>query len=189
MGTTPSALPRIAFRHRKGGTGKTSLAIGRAVRLAGGSAPDTHPERHSPARGARVLLLDADPQATASAWGERFADRFGIAVRADSGFALWRDLVLCGWQTVRLRPDAPGARRVLGAPNPRAMRDPHGRLEAFQPNDMNLRWGPVRLVNSRPLMPIEDALAICLRHPDAPASAKSSRLTTAHTPVRRRART
>ena len=131
----------------------------------------------------RAGLEDADYR------GERFADRFGIAVRADSGFALWRDLVLCGWQTVRLRPDAPGARRVLGAPNPRAMRDPHGRLEAFQPNDMNLRWGPVRLVNSRPLMPIEDALAICLRHPDAPASAKSSRLTTAHTPVRRRART
>lgn len=91
MSTTPSAPPRIAFWHRKGGTGKTSLAIGCAVRLAGGSAPDTHPERHSPAGGARVLLLDADPQATASAWGERFADRFGIAVRAESGFALWRD--------------------------------------------------------------------------------------------------
>ncbi|WP_300970601.1 ParA family protein [Thiocapsa sp.] len=91
MNTAHLAPPRIAFWHRKGGTGKTSLAIGCAVRLAGGSAPGTHAERHSPAPGARVLLLDTDPQGTAAAWGERFADRFGIAVRADSGFALWRD--------------------------------------------------------------------------------------------------
>jgi chromosome partitioning protein len=91
MSAIPAAPARIAFWHRKGGTGKTSLAIGCAVRLAGGSAPDTHPERHSPAPGARVLLLDTDPQGTAAAWGERFADRFGIAVRADSGFAVWRD--------------------------------------------------------------------------------------------------
>lgn len=91
MSTVPLAPPRIAFWHRKGGTGKTSLAIGCAVRLAGGSASDTDPERHSLAPGARVLLLDTDPQGTAAAWGERFADRFGIAVRADSGFALWRD--------------------------------------------------------------------------------------------------
>jgi chromosome partitioning protein len=85
------APPRIAFWHRKGGTGKTSLAIGCAVRLADGSVPDAHAERHAPARGARVLLLDTDPQGTAAAWGERFADRFGIAVRAESGLALWRD--------------------------------------------------------------------------------------------------
>jgi chromosome partitioning protein len=99
MSTAPSAPPRIAFRHRKGGTGKTSLAIGCAVRLAGGS--DTHPERHSPAPDARVLLLDTDPQGTASAWGERFADRFGFTVRADSGFALWHD-----WAERAMRFDA-----------------------------------------------------------------------------------
>ncbi|MFB1489117.1 MULTISPECIES: ParA family protein [unclassified Thiocapsa] len=91
MSTALVAPPRIAFWHRKGGTGKTSLAIGCAVRLAGGSAPDAGVQRHSPERGDRVLLLDTDPQGTAAAWGERFADRFGIAVRADSGFALWRD--------------------------------------------------------------------------------------------------
>ncbi|CRI64315.1 putative ATPases involved in chromosome partitioning-like protein [Thiocapsa sp. KS1] len=91
MSTALVAPPRIAFWHRKGGTGKTSLAIGCAVRLACGFAPNGDAERHSPAPGARVLLLDTDPQGTAAAWGERFADRFGIAVRADSGFALWRD--------------------------------------------------------------------------------------------------
>ncbi|HSO83599.1 ParA family protein [Thiocapsa sp.] len=101
MSTFPLAPPRIAFWHRKGGTGKTSLAIGCAVRLAGGCAPDTHPEQHSPAPDARVLLLDSDPQGTASAWGERFADRFGIAVRADSGFALWHD-----WAERAMRFDA-----------------------------------------------------------------------------------
>jgi chromosome partitioning protein len=91
MSTALVAPPRIAFWHRKGGTGKTSLAIGCAVHLAGGSAPDTRAQGHPPAHGARVLLLDTDPQGTAAAWGERFADRFGIAVRADSGLALWRD--------------------------------------------------------------------------------------------------
>jgi chromosome partitioning protein len=101
MSTVPTAPPRIAFWHRKGGTGKTSLAIGCAVRLAGESAREAHPERHSPARGARVLLLDTDPQGTAAAWGERFADRFGIAVRADSGFAFRRD-----WVERALRFDA-----------------------------------------------------------------------------------
>ncbi|WP_296699669.1 ParA family protein [Thiocapsa sp. UBA6158] len=91
MSTDPMPPARIAFWHRKGGTGKTSLAIGCAVRLAGGSAADLDADPHSPAQGARVLLLDTDPQGTAAAWGERFADRFGIAVRADSGFALWHD--------------------------------------------------------------------------------------------------
>lgn len=91
MSTNPMPPPRIAFWHRKGGTGKTSLAIGCAVRLAGESAVVLDAARHSPAQGARVLLLDTDPQGTAAAWGERFADRFGITVRADSGFALWRD--------------------------------------------------------------------------------------------------
>ncbi|RKT44635.1 ParA family protein [Thiocapsa rosea] len=91
MSTVPMTPPRIAFWHRKGGTGKTSLAIGCAVRLAGGSAAGLDAEGHPPAHGARVLLLDTDPQGTAAAWGERFADRFGIAVRADSGFALWHD--------------------------------------------------------------------------------------------------
>ncbi len=101
MSTVPKATPRIAFWHRKGGTGKTSLAIGCAVRLADGSAADLDADRPSPAHGARVLLLDADPQGTAAAWGERFADRFGIAVRADSGFALWHD-----WAERAMRFDA-----------------------------------------------------------------------------------
>jgi chromosome partitioning protein len=95
MSTALVAPPRIAFWHRKGGTGKTSLATGCAVCLAGGSAADPDADRHSPASSARMLLLDTDPQGTAAAWGERFADRFGIAVRADSGFALWRDWAEC----------------------------------------------------------------------------------------------
>jgi chromosome partitioning protein len=69
---------RIAFWHRKGGTGKTSLAIGCALSLA--------------AQGARVLLLDVDPQGTAAAWGDGFADAAGVVVRSDRGAAIWRDL-------------------------------------------------------------------------------------------------
>jgi hypothetical protein len=52
--------------------------------------------------------------------------------------------------------------------NPQAMRELHGRLEAFQPDYRSLKWGRVRLVNSKALMLIEEALAICLRHPDDP---------------------
>jgi hypothetical protein len=52
--------------------------------------------------------------------------------------------------------------------NPRAMRELHERLKAFQPDYMNLKWGPVRLIKSRALMLIEEALTICLRHPDDP---------------------
>ena len=61
-------MRRLAFLHRKGGTGKTTLAIGAAMTLA--------------ARGERVLLLDLDPQGTAAVWGERFAERHGFLVRA-----------------------------------------------------------------------------------------------------------
>ncbi len=63
------------FWHQKGGTGKTTLAIAYAIRLA----MDGH----------RVLLIDSDPQGTATAWGERFAARWGLVVR---GAAAWRSL-------------------------------------------------------------------------------------------------
>lgn len=52
--------------------------------------------------------------------------------------------------------------------NPQAMRELHGRLEAFQPDYRSLNWGRVRLVNSKALMLIEDALTNCLRHQDNP---------------------
>ncbi|RKT46371.1 hypothetical protein [Thiocapsa rosea] len=52
--------------------------------------------------------------------------------------------------------------------NPRAMRELQARLEAFQPDYRSVNWGRVRLVNSKALMLCEDALGICLRHPDDP---------------------
>lgn len=58
----------IGFLHQKGGTGKSSLAIAAAVGLA--------------ARGARVLLLDADYQGTSSDWGNAYGAAFGVEVRA-----------------------------------------------------------------------------------------------------------
>jgi chromosome partitioning protein len=61
----------LAFWHQKGGTGKTTLAIASACRLA--------------SIGRRVLLLDTDPQGTAAAWGDRFADSSGLAVRTHIG--------------------------------------------------------------------------------------------------------
>lgn len=52
--------------------------------------------------------------------------------------------------------------------NPRAMRELHERLKAFQPDYMHQRWGQVRLVHSKALMLIEEAFTICLRHSDDP---------------------
>lgn len=52
--------------------------------------------------------------------------------------------------------------------NPRAMQELHGRLKAFQSDYRSLSWGQVRLVHSKALLLIEDALTICLRHPDDP---------------------
>jgi chromosome partitioning protein len=66
----------LAFWHQKGGTGKTTLAIASACRLA--------------SIGRRVLLLDTDPQGTAAAWGDRFADSSGLAVRTHIGERLDR---------------------------------------------------------------------------------------------------
>lgn len=66
--TTTGSRPlrTTALFHQKGGTGKTTLAIASALTLA---------------RDHRVLLMDLDPQGTASAWGERYADHHGIVVR------------------------------------------------------------------------------------------------------------
>lgn len=73
----PTQAPRrLVFWHQKGGTGKTTLAIATAVALA-----------HA---GSRVLLLDTDPQGTACAWGERWADHWGLVVRAHAGGGLWQ---------------------------------------------------------------------------------------------------
>lgn len=58
----------VSFLHQKGGTGKSTLAIGLATSLAG--------------RGARVLLLDADYQGTSADWGNRFGPAFGVEVRS-----------------------------------------------------------------------------------------------------------
>jgi len=58
----------VAFLHQKGGTGKSTLALGCAAALAGG--------------GARVLVIDADYQGTSSDWGNRWAGRFGFEVRS-----------------------------------------------------------------------------------------------------------
>ncbi|KRT56247.1 ParA family protein [endosymbiont of Ridgeia piscesae] len=61
-------MQSLAFLHQKGGTGKTTLAIASCIALA--------------ASGARVLLLDIDPQGSASTWGDHYAERFGVVVRA-----------------------------------------------------------------------------------------------------------
>lgn len=58
----------IAFVHQKGGTGKTTLAVAAAMALA--------------QTGARVLLLDADVQGTASEWASRWGERFRIVARS-----------------------------------------------------------------------------------------------------------
>jgi chromosome partitioning protein len=58
----------IAFVHQKGGTGKTTLAIATAMALA--------------QTGARVLLLDADVQGTASEWASRWGDRYRVVARS-----------------------------------------------------------------------------------------------------------
>jgi chromosome partitioning protein len=53
-----------AFLHQKGGTGKSTLAIASALALA--------------SEGHAVMLVDADPQGTASEWGHRFGRRHGV---------------------------------------------------------------------------------------------------------------
>lgn len=58
----------VAFLHQKGGTGKTTLAIATAVALA--------------EQGARVLLLDADAQGTASRWANHWGERFHVEARS-----------------------------------------------------------------------------------------------------------
>ena len=53
-----------AFLHQKGGTGKSTLAVAAAVVRAADGQP--------------VMLVDADPQGTASEWAQRFGRRFGV---------------------------------------------------------------------------------------------------------------
>lgn len=53
--------------------------------------------------------------------------------------------------------------------NPRAMRELHGQLEAFQPDYRSRKWGQVRLIYSQALMLVEEAFTICLLHPDDPS--------------------
>lgn len=62
------AMRTVGFLHQKGGTGKTTLAIGAAMALA--------------ETGARVLLLDADPQGTASEWVHRWGDHWKVVGRS-----------------------------------------------------------------------------------------------------------
>lgn len=76
LGQGQPELRPVLLWHQKGGTGKTTLAVGCATALAGLAR--------------RVLLLDLDPQASAAAWGERFADALGVQVRCDSGLDLAR---------------------------------------------------------------------------------------------------
>jgi chromosome partitioning protein len=61
-------MQTVAFIHQKGGTGKTTLAIATAMALA--------------EQGARVLLLDADVQGTASEWASHWGERFRVVARS-----------------------------------------------------------------------------------------------------------
>ncbi|MCZ6533943.1 MAG: ParA family protein [SAR324 cluster bacterium] len=61
-------MKAVSFLHQKGGTGKSTLAIGAATALA--------------ARGERVLLLDADHQGTSAEWGNRFGHGFKVSTGA-----------------------------------------------------------------------------------------------------------
>lgn len=94
-----------------------------------------------------------------------------------TAFALWIAEQATTGETPASEPEASLLAQVhalladlpaRGDLNPQAMRELHGRLEAFQPDYRSLKWGQVRLVNSKALMLIEEALAICLRHPDDP---------------------
>lgn len=58
----------LSFLHQKGGTGKSTLAIAAAMRLA--------------RAGRNVLLLDADYQGTSSEWGNRHGHALGIETRS-----------------------------------------------------------------------------------------------------------
>jgi hypothetical protein len=68
------------------------------------------------------------------------------------------------------------ARTLLAGVNPYApkvnhesTRALHNRLQMFQNEYENQQWGPVRVVHNWDLMLVEQALAICLWHPDSPA--------------------
>ncbi len=61
-------METVSFLHQKGGTGKSTLAVSLALALAG--------------RGERLLLLDADPQGTASEWANRHGHLHQIETEA-----------------------------------------------------------------------------------------------------------
>lgn len=66
------------------------------------------------------------------------------------------------WLLVRLD-------RIHPNPDRQAAQALHGRLQAFQNEYPNQKWGPVRIVHNWNLMLIEQGLAIWLWHRDDPA--------------------
>lgn len=91
-----------AFLHQKGGTGKSTLAIAAALALQ---------EKGEPA-----LLVDADPQGTASEWANRFGKRFGVeslhhiqptlATLAESWREEWRHVIVDGPPSLSLMTES-----------------------------------------------------------------------------------
>ena len=62
-----------------------------------------------------------------------------------------------------------GLDRIHPNPDRQAAQALHGRLQAFQNEHQDQRWGPVRIVHNWNLMLIEQGLAIWLWHRDDPA--------------------
>jgi chromosome partitioning protein len=97
----------VALLHQKGGTGKSTLAIGLATSLAASAVPSSQVSVETPATQARVLLLDADYQGTSSEWGNRYAGDFGIEVRSQVQPIVHRDAARFAARTDWLVIDGP----------------------------------------------------------------------------------